>query len=64
MFEKRVRQDFKGNHATYTQFLVKQIGTTWRGEASEWISCPSPASDLLSIQELPDLMTFTKVGGI
>jgi hypothetical protein len=44
MFESRV-QEYGGN-VKYIAYLVKQIGTAWRAEVPEWLTCPvTPVSE-------------------
>lgn len=40
MFEKRIREDFKGDSNLYVRYLLKQMATAWRAEVPEWLSCP------------------------
>jgi hypothetical protein len=42
IFQKRITDDFKRSSMLYSEYLVKSIGTTWRAEVSEWLTCPSP----------------------
>jgi hypothetical protein len=62
MFEQRVKRDYRGSNDVYTQFIVKQIGTIWRAEASEWLSCPLPGNGYLSMQQSQDIFTIAETG--
>jgi hypothetical protein len=33
----------------YSEYIVKSIGTTWRGEINEWLSCSNKTLPLLKI---------------
>ena len=50
MFDKRIKDNFGGSFNQYVQFLVKKIAVDWRGDVPEWLSCPTPISAVLSIQ--------------
>jgi hypothetical protein len=39
MIEQRIKQDFQGKEELYAEYLVRSIGTRWRGEVSRWLDC-------------------------
>ncbi|KAJ3345327.1 hypothetical protein HDU91_007389 [Kappamyces sp. JEL0680] len=50
MFEKRIKEDF-GSDDAYIHYIVKQIGTAWRADVQEWLSCPTSDQLVLALQD-------------
>ncbi|KAL2919723.1 hypothetical protein HK105_200637 [Polyrhizophydium stewartii] len=44
MFEKRIRDNFRGNRNIYAGYLINEIVTTWLPELVGWVNCTTPVS--------------------
>ncbi|KAJ3275386.1 hypothetical protein HDV01_000678 [Terramyces sp. JEL0728] len=60
LFQQRIRSDFKNSPDLYAEYIVKQIGTTWRAEVPEWLACPETTS-VLNLQN--NLLGFSCLNG-
>jgi hypothetical protein len=55
--QKRIRTDFQSSNEAYVRFLVQSIGTRWRAEVPEWVTCDTLKPFVIQEQSIDSIVT-------